>query len=141
MTSEVHYNQSSKKQNAIYGWIVGIILFIGMLIWLIIPSGGFGSPTVNDLEPVMKSSMKVEEIAGSYYVTITGSARNTSKKTMDYVSITFTLYDANGNVIGTAIDNQTSLGAGETWLYSAFGISTTTRPVSWKSTDVSVICY
>ena len=85
--------------------------------------------------------MSVEESFGYYYVTITGSAKNTSNKTMDYVSITFTLYDSAGNVVGTAIDNQSGLGAGETWIYSASGISTTNRPVSWKLTDVTVICY
>lgn len=130
---------SKKKAGAIIGVISFIVSFV-IFLWVLIP-GGIGTPSSSQLEPVRQSSMSVEESFGYYYVTISGSAKNTSKRTMDYVSITFTLYDSAGNVVGTAIDNQSGLGAGETWIYSATGISTTNRPVSWKSTDVTVICY
>lgn len=135
------YDSSKKRTGIIWGSIISSIIFIIMMVWIFAPLGGIGQPTSNDLEPVRQSSMQVEEFAGYYYVTITGSAKNTSNKTMDYVSITFTLYDASGNVVGTALDNQSSLGSGETWIYSATGMSSTNRPVSWKSTDVTVICY
>lgn len=124
---------NNKKTIVAISVILSVIIFIGLLIWLVIPSSGTG----NSLEPVQKSSMTVEEIYGTYYVTITGSAKNTSSRTMSYVSITFTLYDSAGNVVGTAIANQAGLGGGETWKYSATGISTTSRPVSCKSTDVT----
>lgn len=123
----------NKKPIVTISVILSIIIFIGLLIWLVIPSSGTG----NSLEPVQKSSMTVEEIYGTYYVTITGSAKNTSKRTMSYVSITFTLYDSAGNVVGTAIANQAGLSGGETWKYSATGISTTSKPASCKSTDVT----
>lgn len=135
------YEDNKKRTGIIWGSIVSSIIFIIMMVWIFAPIGGIGQPSANDLEPIRQSSMQVEELAGYYYVTITGSAKNTSNKTMDYVSITFTLYDASGNVVGTALDNQSSLGSGETWIYSATGMSSTNRPVSWKSTDVTVICY
>ena len=116
--------------------VISIILFIGLMVWILLPSGGSGA---SQLEPVQKSSMQVEEIAGYYYVTITGSAKNTTSRTMSYVSITFTLYDSAGNVVGTAIANQAGLNAGKTWVYSATGISTTSRPVSCESTDVTIL--
>ena len=124
---------NNKKTVVTISVILSIIIFIGLLIWLVIPSSGTG----NRLEPVEKATMTVEEIYGSYYVTITGSAKNATSRTMSYVSITFTLYDSAGNVVGTAIANQAGLGGGETWKYSAIGISTTSRPVSCKSTDVT----
>lgn len=116
--------------------VISIILFIGLMVWILLPSGGSGA---SQLEPVQKSSMQVEEISGYYYVTITGSAKNTTSRTMSYASITFTLYDSAGNVVGTAIANQAGLNAGKTWVYSATGISTTSRPVSWESTDVTIL--
>lgn len=133
---------TNKKTGIISGSIVSAIVFIAIMFWIFMPLGGYGQPGLNDLQPVMQSSMHVEEIMDNYYsVTITGSAKNTSNKMMDYVSITFTLYDSAGNVVGNALDNQANLGAGQTWVYSAIGISTTNRPVSWESTDVTVLCY
>ena len=118
--------------------VISVILFIGIMLWILLPSGGSSGI---QLEPVQKASMQVEEIAGYYYVTITGSAKNTTSRTMSYVSITFTLYDSAGNVVGTAIANQAGLNAGKTWVYSATGISTTSRPVSCESTDVTILYY
>ena len=138
--SEVSHSDANQKKIGVAFGIISFIVVFFVFLWILIP-GGLGSPTSSQLEPIRQSSMSVEESFGYYYVTITGSAKNTSNKTMDYVSITFTLYDSAGNVVGTAIDNQSGLGAGETWIYSASGISTTNRPVSWKSTDVTVICY
>ena len=131
---------NNHKKGIIWGSIAASILFIAMFIWLIMPVFGLTDPGPSDLVAVEQSNMEVQELAGAYYVTITGSAKNTSNQTMDYVSITFTIYDAFGNVIGTAMDNQTNLGAGETWLYSAVGFTTTARPVTWKSSDVTVLC-
>ena len=116
--------------------IISIILVVGIILWILLPNGESGK---SQLEPVQKSSMQVEEISGYYYVTITGSAKNTTNRTMSYVSITFTLYDSAGNVVGTAIANQAGLNAGRTWVYSATGISSTSQPVSWESTDVTIL--
>lgn len=95
----------------------------------------------NDLVTTSQPQMRVEEIFGTYYVTITGSMKNTSNKTMDYVSVTFALYDDYGNVVGSALDNQLSLGAGQTWMYSATGMSNTNKPVKATITDKTVSCY
>ena len=141
ITYNVESNNTTKNKRN--GAIIGIISFIivfCLFLWIIIPFSTNNSSS-RQLQPVEKSNMSVEESFGYYYVTITGSAKNTSRKTMDYVSITFTLYDSAGNVVGTALDNQSGLGAGETWIYSAIGISTTNIPVSWKSTDITVIYY
>ena len=113
--------------------IITIIVLIGLIILL--PGSANNG---NALEPVQKSTMNVEKLAGYYYVTITGSAKNTTRRTMSYVSITFTLYDSAGNVVGTALTNQAGLKAGKTWVYSATGISQS-KPTSHESTDVTIL--
>lgn len=138
------YNNSSTVKNRsedIGKWklflVGGLVCIVTFLICAFIFWGGNNSGS--KLETVRESTMSVEEVFGDYYITIEGSVKNTSSKLMDYVSITFTLYDSNGNVVGTAIANQAGLGAGETWVYSAIGVSTTNRPVVWKATDVTVL--
>ena len=113
--------------------VISIILFIGIMVWALLPGGGGNKVDV----VVNSSSMQVEELFGTYTATVTGKITNNSSSTLDYVQITISLYDSAGNVVGTAIDNQLNLGAGETWNFSAMGMSSTTRPVSFKVTDVT----
>ena len=113
--------------------VISIILFIGIMVWVFLPGGGGNKIDV----VVNSSSMQVEELFGTYTATVTGKITNNSSSTLDYVQITISLYDSAGNVVGTAIDNQLNLGAGETWNFSAMGMSSTTRPVSCKVTDVT----
>ena len=113
--------------------VISIILFIGIMVWVLLPGGGGNKIDV----VVNSSSMQVEELFGTYTATVTGKITNNSSSTLDYVQITISFYDSAGNVVGTAIDNQLNLGAGETWNFSAMGMSSTTRPVSCKVTDVT----
>lgn len=53
--------------------------------------------------------------------TITGTVKNNCGRDFSYVEIGFKLFDHKGNVVGTAIANQTNLKAGETWKYKAVG--------------------
>ena len=53
--------------------------------------------------------------------TITGTLRNNCGKDFSYIEVTFKLFDRAGNVVGTALANQTNLKAGETWRFKAFG--------------------
>jgi len=55
------------------------------------------------------------------YIHITGIIRNNTSKSYSYVQITFGVYDANGNKVGTALDNIAGLGANETWSFEALG--------------------
>lgn len=67
---------------------------------------------------------------------ITGQVKNNSDKVLDYAQITFSLYDANGNVVGTAMDNIVNLGGGEIWSFDALGI-TSGEAESYKMTELS----
>ena len=70
------------------------------------------------------SSIKfeVEELAGFYYVTISGTAKNTSGKNLSYAQIIFSIFDESDAQIGNALDNINNLSAGTTWKFSAMGM-------------------
>ena len=57
--------------------------------------------------------------AEEYSESITGTIKNNCDRRFGYVQITFKLYDEHDNVIGTALANQSSLDAGETWKFKA----------------------
>ncbi len=63
------------------------------------------------------TSQYADEYGFGYY--IEGSVRNNRDKDYSYVSIEFVCYDAEGNNLGTAIDNTNSLLANQTWKYKA----------------------
>ena len=73
-----------------------------------------------------------------YSVTVTGILKNDSNKNYSYVSITYTLYDAEGNNIGTALDNMNYLSKGESWRFSSSTIGwLDVEPVSYKCSDIT----
>jgi hypothetical protein len=53
--------------------------------------------------------------------TIVGTVKNNCGRDFSYVEISFKLLDHKGDVVGTAMANQTNLRAGETWKYKALG--------------------
>lgn len=61
-----------------------------------------------------------DEYGMSY--SITGSIKNNTDHDASYVQVTFNLYDAQGNQIGTALDNINNLEAGGIWKFEALGL-------------------
>ena len=57
--------------------------------------------------------------SNGYYAYITGTFSNNSSEELSYVSITYNLYDADGNIIGNAYANANNVGAGSSWKYEA----------------------
>jgi len=55
-----------------------------------------------------------------YY--IEGIVTNNTDKKYSYVQIEFICYDAEGNNIGTAMDNTNNLLGNQTWKYKAMGL-------------------
>ena len=102
-------------------------------------SNGSGSSASGKLEVEGTPNMEVEYSATfGYSVTITGTLKNGTKKKYDYVSITYTLYDKDGNNLGTALDNMNYLDAGETWKFTAKTIGwVDTEPVSCKCSNIT----
>ena len=81
-------------------------------------------------------SATVDEIAGYYYITITGTATNTSGKNFSYASVSFSVFDSDGAQIGNAIDNISNLPAGTTWKFSAMGVLQS-PPATYRLTDIT----
>ena len=54
-----------------------------------------------------------------YWDHIVGVVKNNTGKDMDYIQISFTLYDANDNVVGTAFANANNVKNGGTWKFDA----------------------
>lgn len=72
-----------------------------------------------------------------YSVAIKGKLKNTSIREFSYVSVTFAIYDVEGNQIITALDNTNYLQAGSTWSFNAQTLGwTDTQPKSCKLVEV-----
>ena len=54
-----------------------------------------------------------------YTTNIKGKLKNTTSREFSYVSVTFAIYDAEGNQIETALDNMNYLQAGSIWNFNA----------------------
>jgi len=67
------------------------------------------------------------------FITINGEIKNNTNKTYSYVQVTFTLYDASGAQVGTALANINNFEANGTWRFEAIG---TGKAVSYKCTDI-----
>lgn len=68
-----------------------------------------------------------------YSVNIKGVLKNTTGKEFSYVSVTFAIYDKDGNQIGTALDNMNYLQPGSTWSFDAIMLGwTEDQPESYK---------
>ncbi len=64
----------------------------------------------------------LDEAGFAYY--IEGTVKNETDKEYSYVQIEFVCYDAEGNNLGTAVDNTNSLLGNETWKFKAMGMFT-----------------
>ncbi len=58
-------------------------------------------------------------VPGEFSNVITGVLKNNTDKDYDYLQISFTLYDADGNVVDTAFTNVNNIKPGQTWKFEA----------------------
>ncbi len=84
-----------------------------------------------------ESSIDYDSYFG-YSIEIKGKLKNTSSKEFTYVSVTFAIYDSNGNQIETALDNMNYLQPGSTWQFNATMLGwTDVKPKSFKLVEVT----
>jgi hypothetical protein len=57
-------------------------------------------------------------VAGSYGSTITGTVRNTTGRSYDFVQVDINLFDDSGAQVGSALDGVGNLAAGGVWKFS-----------------------
>ena len=73
-----------------------------------------------------------------YTAEITGTLKNNSHKNYRYVQIEFSVYNSSGIKLGTAYANATSIGAGESWNFTAMLLDfPTSKPTHYKLVDIT----
>lgn len=66
---------------------------------------------------------------------ISGVIKNNSGKDCSYVQVTFNMYDADGNQVGTALDNINNLEKDGTWKFKAMAIEK--EATSYKLAEIT----
>ncbi len=66
---------------------------------------------------------------------IGGKIKNNVTDNAGYISVTYSLYDVNGNIIGICNASTGSLGGGETWIFKALCNTTTNEIDHYKLTE------
>ncbi len=89
-------------------------------------------------ESADKYSIDGEELTGdAYSCKISGVYTNKAGKDLSYVQVSYNLFDADGNQIGTALANTNNLADGGTWKFEAFGSAAVDEVASYKIGDVT----
>ena len=104
-----------------------IVLFVilGIIVIATIGAALGGGNNENSQEEKFTHAVTnsyADELGLSYY--IEGTVQNNTDKEYSYVQIEFVCYDADGNNLGTAIDNTNNLLGNETWKFKAMGMFT-----------------
>ena len=110
----------------------GCLIVLGVLIFIIIivaVAGGDNNTSSSKDNPKGTNNTTKEKFtllehsvsdeSNNFAMYIEGKVQNNKNKDYNYVSITFTTYDADGNTIGTCLDNNSGLQANGTWKFKA----------------------
>ena len=119
--------------------IYGSIFLVTFVIVFAIGSFLLRKPANNEKLEVSGITMTVSynEYLG-YSVKIAGVAKNTSGRALSYASVEFSVFDSSGNNLGTALDNISNLGDGDTWRFEATLFSfPKVKPTAWKLADIN----
>ena len=130
-------------------WIGILVAVLAVIIIGVVVGGSGNSP--DDTSPditnnVVSSELEVSgvEMTKEYNdfmegwdVTITGKAKNVSRNNYSYASVEFSVYDKDGNNLGSALANMNNLASGETWVFEATWFEySSSEPNSCKLADV-----
>lgn len=126
--------KNNHRRNLIF---IGVFVVIAVIVAIILAVSIVKSESKPKLT-VSNAQMSVTyyEYLG-YSATITGTAENISGKNLSYASVEFSVYDASGNNLGTALANINNLGKGDTWSFEAILLSfPDTRPMSFQLVEI-----
>lgn len=127
-----------QKKNNKNVWTIVTVSIISFIVILVAIVALIPSEKTSQLE-ITGTTISVEynEYLG-YSATIKGTAKNTTNKNYSYASIEFTVYDADGNNLGTAWTNINNLASGDTWQFEASLLSfPSSRPTSYKLIEIT----
>lgn len=136
--NKIEVDSSKSKNNHNRNLIlIGVFVVIAIVVTIILVVSLSKSESKPKLT-ISNTNMSVtyNEYLG-YSATITGVAENTSGQNLSYASVEFSVYDASGNNLGTALANINNLGKGDTWRFEATLFSfPSTRPTSFKLVEI-----
>lgn len=123
----------------------GLIVTACIIVFIIIVAVGGGSGVENTSQTSGTTTEKftLQEGSNGYYdgytsYYIEGTIKNNTNKQYSYVQVTFNLYDASGNQVGTAMDNVNNLEPNGTWKFKAIDLSGYgEKVVSYKLMEVT----
>ena len=141
------------KKKPIIKIIVGIVI-VFVVVGAIGSMGGNGSSTDSGASDATSSEQsqpkdqakeqepytitdEAADTSNQYMYAITGALTNNTDSKKEYIQIEYTLYDADGNQVGTALANTNNLKAGGTWKFKAAGTASPDEVASWERSDVS----
>lgn len=125
----------NKTTRIVIGVFMALVIVAVIVILVVLPT----SESKPKLE-ITSTSLSVEynEYLG-YSATITGVAKNTTGKNYSYASLEFSVYDADGNNLGTAWTNINNLASGDTWRFKATLLKfPDSRPSTYKLVEITV---
>lgn len=123
----------------VWFWVIIVFVVIGLA------SGGSGkssessSSNNNEKTPTTKKEDLVledghtgspDEYGFAYY--IEGYIKNNTDKEYSYVQVEFTAYDAEGNIVGSCLDNNSGLDANGRWKFKAICSGEAEQIASYK---------
>lgn len=136
------YTAKEKKPfyKKVWFWILAVVVVVG-----IYGAGSGGnddntsvqkaenSSTENVAEEKKEYELKdvkvtTDEFGGNY---VEGVLVNNSDKDKNYVQVQFSASDADGNKIGSALDNVSNLGAGKSWKFKAMLLETSDGEITF----------
>lgn len=101
-------------------------------------SDGDASTAGAATESAAKYSIDGVEMSGDEYsCSITGTYTNNTGAEQSYVQLSYNLYDADGNQIGTAYANTSNLADGATWKFEAIGSESSSEVAKYELADVT----
>lgn len=77
------------------------------------------------------------DTSNSYDYAITGILTNNSGRDANSIMVTYNLFDADNNQIGTAMATASNLKAGGTWKFKASSLKSTNEVARYELSDVS----
>lgn len=83
----------------------------------------------------IKGDITVERDSFTTY--FSGVVVNNKNRDLSYAQITFNLYDADGNLVGTALDNINNLKAGGSWKFKAMAFCDNEEISSWEVAEIT----
>jgi hypothetical protein len=118
-------NKKAKKcphcgsKQGIPTWLIIIIIIVIVVIPIIAGVDSNSNESSSNSEKFTLVDSYKSDDSNAYFYYIEGHIKNNKNKDFSYVQVTFITYDAEGNTIGSCLDNNSGLSANGSWKFKA----------------------